>query len=276
MIAPSDVRRLQPQSATPAGEGTTSAAPTDATRARTRTILLPDIDWVAIPGGEFIYQEGERRSLPPFRIARYPVTNVQYQTFIEAGGYQDERWWRDLSRPEPVPSRWPQANRPRTNVSWYEAVAFCRWLSAQLAYEVRLPTEDEWERAARGVDGWQYPWGKAYESGRANIDETARYGGDRGGDWFLDQTTAVGVYADAASSEGVLDLSGNVWEWCLNKYEHPEQIQADTSGDTRVLRGGSWHHNADNARGSRRNWFYPGLRYGDGSGFRLVSSAPIP
>jgi formylglycine-generating enzyme required for sulfatase activity len=92
MSAPSDASRLQPHSATPAGEGTTPAAAVTTTRER--GILLPDIDWVAIPGGEFIYQEGERRSLPPFRIARYPVTNVQFQTFIEAGGYQDERWWR--------------------------------------------------------------------------------------------------------------------------------------------------------------------------------------
>jgi formylglycine-generating enzyme required for sulfatase activity len=66
----------------------------------------------------------------------------------------------DLIRPEPKPSHWPQANRPRTNIDWYEAVAFCRWLSAQFAYELRLPTEDEWERAARGVDGWQYPVGE--------------------------------------------------------------------------------------------------------------------
>ena len=203
------------------------------------------------------------------------MTNLQYQTFSDAGGYRDERWWRELIRPEPVPSRWPQANRPRTNVDWYEAVAFCRWLSAQFAYEVRLPTEDEWERAARGVDGWQYSWGKAYESGRANIDETARYGGDRVGDWFLDQTTAVGVYPHGTSREGVLDLSGNVWEWCVNKSDHPDQIQADTSGDSRVLRGGSWNDDAGLARGSRRRRGRPGDR-NSGPGFRLVSSAPIP
>ena len=96
-----------------------------------RILLLPDIDWVLIPGGEFVYQQGERRTLPPFRIARYPVTNVQYQTFIDARGYDDDRWWSGLERPEPEASRWPQANRPRTNVNRYEAVAFTRWLSAQ-------------------------------------------------------------------------------------------------------------------------------------------------
>ena len=160
-----------------------------------RTILLPDIDWVDIPGGEFIYQQGELRSLPTFRMARHPITNRQYQTFIDAGGYRDERWWTDLERPAPEAARWPQANRPRTNVNWYEAVAFCRSLSAQLGDELRLPSEEEWERAARGRDGREYPWGNAYESGRANIDETWR--SNRVGEWNLWQTTAVGVVPPA-------------------------------------------------------------------------------
>jgi hypothetical protein len=102
---------------------------------------LPALDWVEIPGGEFIYQNGEKRRLPTFRMARYPITNAQYQAFIDAGGYTDKgasTWWRDLKRSEPAQSSWPQANRPRTDVDWYEAVAFSRWLSAQLGYEVRL------------------------------------------------------------------------------------------------------------------------------------------
>ncbi len=253
------------------GEENSSGTPT-VVRLPPRTILLPDIDWVDIAGGDFIYQQGERRSLPAFRIARYPVTNIQYQTFIDAGAHGDQRWWQDLQRPQPEASKWPHSNRPRTNVDWYEAMAFCCWLSAQLGYEVRLPTEEEWERAARGVEGREYPWGKGYESGRANVNETF---GRRVGDWFIAQTTAVGVYPQGASSEGVLDLSGNVWEWCLNKYEPPEQIQADTSGESRVLRGGSWGDAAGGgARGSRRSRANPDYR-ADSSGFRVVSSAPI-
>jgi formylglycine-generating enzyme required for sulfatase activity len=252
---------------TPYNYNTTATVSTPQLR---QTILLPDIDWVEIAGGEFIYQQGERRSLPSFGMARYPITNIQYQTFIDAGGYREKRWWTDLERPEPEASHWPQANRPRTNVNWYEAVAFCRWLSAQLGDELRLPTEEEWERAARGRDGWQYPWGNTYESGRANINETW----DKMGDWNLQQTTAVGVYPHGTSSEGVLDLSGNVWEWCLNQYDHPEQIEAGTSGRTRVLRGGSWYDSQVVARGSPRNSFHPGSRSFNW-GFRLVSSAPI-
>ena len=270
MISPADPSQLPPQSLPLACEAGAREAVT-AVLAR-RTMLLPDIDWVTIPGGEFVYQEGWRRRLPAFRIARHPVTNSQYQTFIDAGGYGDERWWTDLRRPEPEPSRWPQANRPRTNVDWYEAVAFCRWLSEMFAYEVRLPTEEEWERAARGVDGREYPWGNGYESGRANIDETPSWA--RVGEWYLQQTTAVGVYPHGASSEGVLDLSGNVWQWCSNKYERPEQTQADTSGQARVLRGGSWNGSAGNARGAQRDGLSPVGRVVNG-GFRVVSSAPI-
>jgi len=235
-----------------------------------RTTLLPDIDWVEIPGGDFVYQEGQRRSLPTFYMARYAVTNVQYQTFIDAGGYRDERWWADLVRPQPAESSWSHSNRPRANVDWYEAVAFGRWLSAQRGDEVRLPTEEEWERAARGRGGRDYPWSQAYRTGYANVDELR--GG--AGKWYLQRTTAVGVYPYAASVEGVLDLAGNVWEWCLNKYYHSEQITADTSGDKRVLCGGSWGDDPRSARGSWRREFLADYR-GDFHGFRLVSSAPI-
>ena len=233
------------------------------------TVVLPEVDWVEIPGGEYIYQEGISRSLPTFFMARYPVTNVQYQTFIDAGGYGDERWWQGIEHPQPEASRWPQPKRPCTSVNWYEAVAFSRWLSEQLGYEVRLPTEEEWERAARGRDGRAYPWGENYETGDANINETW----DSPGGCKLEQTTAVGAYPQGASSEGVLDLAGNVCEWCLNKHDHPEQVDADTSGDARVLRGGSWYGDPDAVRSAERNWNDPGERV-DNVGFRLVSSAP--
>jgi hypothetical protein len=232
---------------------------------------LPALDWVEIPGGEFIYQKGEKRQLPTFYMARYPVTNVQYQTFVDAGGYGDDRWWDDLLRPEPAESRWPQANRPRTNVNWYEAVAFSRWLSAQLGHEVRLPTEEERERAARGREGHDYPWGEAYRTGYANINEKAA----EAGEWYLEQTTAVGVYPQSASSEGVLDLVGNVWEWCLNKDGRPEQIAADTRGDERALRGGgSWIDSLVFALGSQSFRSGPVARV-DNIGVRLVSPAPL-
>ncbi|MQM29574.1 MAG: hypothetical protein CRU78_03095, partial [Candidatus Accumulibacter phosphatis] len=234
---------------------------------------LPALDWVEIPGGEFIYGEGEKRKLSTFHMARYPITNVQYQAFIDAGGYEGKSasaWWRDLKQPKPAQSSWPQANRPRTNVDWYEAVAFSRWLSTQLGYEVRLPSEEEWERAACGRDGREYPWGKDYRTGYANIDEK----NSKAGEWYLEQTTAVGVYPQGASGEGVLDLAGNVWEWCLDKYGSPGKVEVDTSDDSRVARGGSWGYGPDDARGSRRSGLLPDFHLND-RGFRLVSSAPI-
>ena len=147
MISPADPSQLPPQSLPLACEAGAREAVT-AVLAR-RTMLLPDIDWVTIPDGEFVYQEGWRRRLPAFRIARHPVTNSQYQTFIDAGGYRDERWWTDLQRPDPRASPWPQPYRRRTNVAWYEPGACRRCWSELFAYEVRLPTAEEWERAPR-------------------------------------------------------------------------------------------------------------------------------
>ncbi len=242
----------------------------------TRRLLIPDIVWVKIPTGPFIYGEGNQQTtinLDDFWIAKYPITNQQYQTFIDDGGYQDPRWWRDLKKPEPQAPRWPQANRPRTNVYWYEANAFTRWLSAVLGLEenaIRLPTEQEWEKAARGTSGLSYPWGNEYQSGFANIDETER----KAGPWYLQQTTAVGLYPHGRSPNEVEDLSGTVWEWCLNKYDKPEVTEADISGDFRVLRGGSWFFSLVNARAVIRNRLVPVNRY-DYGGFRVLSSVPI-
>ncbi len=249
---------------------------------------LPDIDWVEIPDGPFIYQNGERRELPAFWISRYPVTNRQFRSFIDASGYkqggrlkqalnrpsgQEKGLWYDLKRPKPTQSRWPQGNRPRTNIDWYEAVAFTRWLSVGLGHKegaVRLPTEYEWEKAARGPEGLIYPWGESYQSGFANIDETGR----KDGPWYLEQTTAVGLYPHSRSPYEVEDLSGTVWEWCLNLYGDPGMVAADASGALRALRGGSWIDSSDGARADDRDRDRPYGRSSRG-GFRVLSSVPI-
>ena len=234
----------------------------------------PDIAWLHIPAGEFTYQKGrtgkQRIELPEFRISRYPITNRQYQAFIDDGGYEDERWWSDLEKPKPAQSSWPQSNRPRTNVSWYEAVAYCRWLSDRLKRDVQLPTEQQWERTAAGPNALTYPWGDDFRSGHANIDET--WG--KGGTWDLRQTTAVGLYPHGRSAEGADDLAGNVWEWCLNQYEKPQVVKADTSGASRVLRGGAWLGFPDYARTGLRFRDRPGYR-DDGWGFRVCVASPI-
>jgi formylglycine-generating enzyme required for sulfatase activity len=113
----------------------------------------PDIDWVAIPGGEVELEQGAGKAqVESFHMSRYLVTNAQFQAFVDAhDGYGKSDWWEGVpedANVSPAKPRWPEPNRPRETVSWYEAVAFCRWISARLGVEVRLPTEYEWQQAA--------------------------------------------------------------------------------------------------------------------------------
>jgi formylglycine-generating enzyme required for sulfatase activity len=160
--------------------------------------------------------------------------------------------------------RWPEPNRPRETVSWYEAVAFCRWLSRRLGCDVRLPTEYEWQQAATDGDpGNTYPWGPVWDARRCNTSESG-----------LNRTIAAGLYPSGASARGVFDLSGNLWEWCLNKRGRPEETAIDDSGESRVLRGGSWFNFQEDARADSRSDSLPFDR-NDNYGFRVVCSSPI-
>jgi len=239
---------------------------------------VPDIDWVEVPAGPFLYgEERKPRQLRAFRIARHPITNAQFQSFLDDGGYQTEEWWDGLAeRLEPRSGRWTDPNHPRETVPWYEAVAYARWLDARLrqrnrlpaGWTIRLPTEEEWEKAARGGDGREFPWGQ-FASGLANVNETW---GDAG-PYYFGQTSPVGVYPAGASPCGMLDASGNVWEWCLNESQHPD-LTGTAGNARRVARGGSW----DNARGSARCAYRRGRAPGcrdDILGFRLLSVSPI-
>jgi formylglycine-generating enzyme required for sulfatase activity len=233
---------------------------------------VPDIAWVEVPAGEFIYQNGKKISLPGFHIARYPVTHCQFQAFIDdPKGYGNPQWWQDLAErfEQPEPPRWDYSNHPRETVSWYEAVAYCRWLSQLMGAEVRLPTEQEWEKAARGLKGFAYPWGNGYESGYANIDES--YGNV--GPHYLQQTSAVGLYPQGQSPFGASDMTGNVWEWCLNEYKQPQR-QGLVGDGRRVARGGSWGGGRVNVRTAYRNYYRP-VNRNNLIGFRLVCVALI-
>jgi formylglycine-generating enzyme required for sulfatase activity len=166
-------------------------------------------------------------------------------------------------------------------VTWYEAVAYCRWLTAALddGYSYRLPTEAEWERIARGplpspsggrglalAVRRRYPWGDEWEEGRANTRELD-----------LGRTTPVGIFPDGASAEGVLDLAGNVWEWCSSAqapypYDATDGREDPTRSDARILRGGACWDDRDNARSVSRIWVDPD-HCNDIIGFR-VARAP--
>ncbi|WP_374246125.1 SUMF1/EgtB/PvdO family nonheme iron enzyme [Zoogloea sp.] len=222
---------------------------------------LPDIVWEACEAGDFLYGEhSEKHTLKaPFHIARYPVTHRQFQAFIDAGGYGQDEWWAGLAeRPEATPARWSEPNAPRENVSWYEATAFCRWLDAQFktagllpaGWQVCLPTEEQWELAARGTDGREYAWEGGYRSGLANIDET--WG--EVGLLNLGRTSPVGLYPDGTAPSGALDMAGNVWEWCRNGLNIPERF-ADSFDHPRIVRGGSWIFNAELCGAASRSWY---------------------
>ncbi|TKB92435.1 MAG: formylglycine-generating enzyme family protein [Nitrospira sp.] len=226
---------------------------------------LPDIAWVEIPPGSIELKNVKHDfEVNRFHMAKYLVTNVQFKAFTEdKDGYRDKRWWKGIQHvmKAPLVSR-QEANAPRDRVSWYEAVAFCRWLSHRTGSMIRLPTEWEWQQAASGGDPTRdYPWLGKWDEARCNSGESR-----------LDQTVAVGMYPRGATQQGVLDMTGNLWEWCLNTYAHPESpesLHINTKDAAYVSRGGSWFNPPEFQRVSYRN------RYDAGSqnnyiGFRLV------
>jgi formylglycine-generating enzyme required for sulfatase activity len=233
---------------------------------------LIDIAWCEVPTGDFIYQDSARLTLPRFAIAKYPVTYIQFQAFVDApDGFYNKRWWEGLAKRElhPGEQTFKFNNHPCDNVSWYDAVAFCRWLSAHLGFTVRLPTEQEWEKAARGSDGRLYPWGNDYISGYANVNE-AKLG--TSGSYYLEHTSAVGIYPQGTSPSGALDMSGNVWEWTLTERE--SENGSDGPGERRVVRGGSWYDDQSLACTLFHYNLDAGLRF-DAAGFRVATSALV-
>ena len=164
-------------------------------------------------------------------MAAYPVTYAQYKAFLDAGdGYRSERWWEDLKR-EAAPGRQlrPYASYPADNVSWYDATAFCRWLSHGSASRSGCRTNGSGSGRPRALERVLLtPGGR---NGATELANTVESG--------IGRTTAVGMYPGGQSLQGIHDLAGDVWEWCRNEYEHPSKNRA---GDdvSRVVRGGSW------------------------------------
>ncbi len=279
---------------------------------------VPDIDWVTIPAGEFImgsdkagphsdpdaYDDEEPRhgvTLPAFRISRYPITVAQFRPFVGGDGYTNPGYWtadgRKWKADRRAPAVWndPQwnlDNHPVIGVSWYEAHAYCQWLTAQgraglwqpptdapKEYVVRLPTEAEWEKAARGKKGRRYPWGATFDSNRCNAAPSE-----------INRTSAAGIFPlpDGPWPDNPLDMSGNVWEWTLSlwgsDYKAADFLYPYVAGDgredetagpdvLRVVRGGSWYYNQRDARCASRLRYHPDLR-DDDLGFRVVLAPP--
>jgi hypothetical protein len=225
--------------------------------------LLAEVDWplppppgvevpegmVWVPPGPFIYGEGEGTQVVRLEqgvfVARTPVTNAEYARFVAATGREPPRHWKGKTPPDEL------RDHPVVLVSWHDAVAYAEWAG------VRLLTEHEWEKAARGIDGRIYPWGDEFDPARCNTDESG-----------IGITTPVGRYSpDGNSPCGCADMAGNVWEWTAS--------ESEPGSGVRVVRGGAF----GDARGGGRC----AVRDGDGPysrgryyGFRLVVSPGFP
>jgi formylglycine-generating enzyme required for sulfatase activity len=237
---------------------------------------------VDVPAGEFKMGEGKeqhRVKLNAYRIGKYPVTNAQFRCFVKSGGYTDAHrdCWTDEGWQTRARQNWDKpnlmddlnfgiANHPVVTVSWYEAVAYCNWLNkTNPGRKFHLPTEAEWERAARHTDGREYPWGKEFDQEKANTDGSG-----------IGQTTAVGLFPRGVSVCDAFDLAGNVWEWCSSqpvKYPYrADDGREDMIGSGgRCLRGGAWLSYVVGARCASRDRSLADGRVSN-VGFRLAES----
>lgn len=205
---------------------------------------VTDHRWLSIPEGTVTLSSGgylaetTQFRLPSFELAKYPVTNQQYARFIAAGGYDKPDWWQPAGWQLRQKQQWQEPRHwygrdwtapaaPVVGVSWYEADAYCCWLSQSSGQTITLPSEQQWQRAAQGNDGRHYPWGNEEpQSHHCNWNR------------LVDETTAVDHYTAGASPFAVMDMCGNVWEWCATAWA-PETMVAN-GRELRLVRGGSW------------------------------------
>ena len=253
-------------------------------RAFLKSILPEPFDIIDIPAGkvtllndwdsdEKVYLKKDQPQtfdVPPFSIAKYPVTNAQFEQFMNESGYDNDKWWTDAGWKQRQKDGWAQprywnddqwkgADYPVVGVSWYESLAFCHWLNAKIAEEgisdvkISLPTEQQWQRSAQGDDNRTYPWEGEWDCKRCNnsVDPCDSNG-----------TTSVRQYEGKKKGDspyGVVDMAGNVWEWCLIEY-YSGNINVNGT-DVRVLRGGSWNDSlTDNFRCLSRYWVLSSLQ----------------
>ena len=248
--------------------------------------LLPE--FALIPAGDFVMgsddadadeKPAHRVHLDDFLIAVHPVTNAEYERFVRetghrapaiyelplvvtAGGPDRERTFRASGQPYVwLDSEAPKdrLNHPVTLVRWEDSIAYCAWLSGATGRIVRLPSEAEWEKAARGADGREYPWGNDADCARGNWGSFEGEGPCAGKN--PGRPVPVGQYPTGASPYGVLDLGGNVWEWVADKY--------DEDPKRRVVRGGSCCSYFVGPRAPNRNAWAPQHRDAD-LGFRCA------
>jgi formylglycine-generating enzyme required for sulfatase activity len=245
------------------------------------TITTPiQMELMRIPAGPFLMGSDPARDeqasddeqpqhtleLPEFYIGKYPITNAQYATFVQATGHRQPNHWKAGRIPA------GKEAHPVVHVGWKDALAFCDWLKRETGREFTLPSEAEWEKAARGADGRIYPWGDDPPT-----PELCNFGENVG------DTTPVGKYSPHGDSPyKCIDMIGNVWEWTRSIYTDyrydPNDGREDLSvrGD-HVLRGGSWGSSRPIARCASRCWLIPNfIDWNASYGFRVVVSPVSP
>ena len=202
-------------------------------------------------------------TMKAFRLARFPVKVSEFARFVDSGGYQANQHWLaggfgTTTEPENWAAQLENAQWPVVGVSWFEASAYCAWAG------LRLPTEAEWERAARGPNSARYPWGDDPQLDESRANYNLKVG----------HPTPEGQYPKGRSVEGVMDLLGNVWEWCSDwngGYGKDPQWNplGAQSGEYKVVRGGSWYNDSGGLRASVRPGSVASDRV-DGVGFRCT------
>ena len=234
----------------------------------TTLAIAPDLVWLPIPGGTFMMGDAEGRSderpahevrVGPFALARFPVTNRDYAMYLQATGVLEPRFWRD--------GRFNEHLQPVVGVSWFDAVAYCIWLSERTGRGCRLPTEAEREWAARGGLGCaRYPWGD---------DEPALIGAWGAG--AAGQDRPVPISGAAPNGYGLCHMVDNVHEWCSDWWDPAyyaiapvDNPTGPATGSRRASRGGAWRHHLKFCRCSARSSLDPGFRYND-YGFRVAA-----
>jgi formylglycine-generating enzyme required for sulfatase activity len=257
-------------------------------------------DYVYVPAGPFemgdTFGDGEPRERPAhtveldaFYIARLEMSNGEWKRFRDDPGYDDPRFWpgRRVVPKDQIPY-WTQANNhgggtpgtdgyPLQGVNWDSAVAYCNWLSDRTGHTYRLPTEAEWEKAARGTDGRRYPWGNGIDHSIANFVGSQAYDTGRPVGFF-DGSVRDGVQTRSnASPYGALDMAGNVMEWTADWYSRDYYASSPRHNPTgpetgayKVLRGGAFNLDAAELRVYARTAAWPSFQAHRMVGFRAV------
>lgn len=217
--------------------------------------------------------------LDAFYIAKYETTNAQWRRFRDDPGYDDVKYWPEgkVAPKDQIPY-WTQANNhgggtpnsddfPVLGVNWDSAVAYCNWVSAKTGRKYRLPTEAEWEKAARGADQRRYPWGNEIDHSFANYV----------GSETFDTGMKVGSFPKGASPYGAYDMAGNVFEWCSDWYSRDyysvspkKNPKGPSEGAYRVVRGGSFFLEAFDLRTYGRSAAWPSFQSHRMIGFRAI------